>query len=671
VDTLDQAVKALNSDDEEIRLQGLRALAAGEPEIILAPLFQAFGDASWRVRKEAIEIYLGLAVSQELIGEIIELLHAEENAGLRNAAVELLVRLDRDAVPMLLENMDCPDHDVRKFIVDILGEIGDRQAIPALVGALQDPDNNVLAAAAENLGKLQAAEAIPALLEAMRNPDVLLRFTILEALGQIKQPVPIVHLEPYRNEKLLRKALIDCLGRVGDPSTIAEVITALSDPMQNVRKAALLALMNMAERYPDQVRGQLANHDLSSTVDAVRLFLGEDHAPDLRAAAVRVLGWLGAAGAVKPLLELLDTEPLQPLALAALADIGSEKPEELVAAWQDIPEFRRPYLAYVLGEARIEAALPRLREALAASDAQLRRTAAHALGRVASAEAIADLVQCLADEDESVRSTASQSLTGLGGLFPMDAFEQLKKPLEKGDSAARMFAVAALANIDHPEVPTKLGVAIKDPDPQVRRAATKAFNGRVDQEHVGNLLLVLNDEDSQVRRTAVEILATSDLPEVLDGLALGLEDEDIWVRAAAVRAYGQRGGRTAAQRIAGVVGDPVGLVSIAALETLYEILNEEACPLLVGALDHADEEVVSAALNLLSRCHSTDWFPAHAEELINHPFWAVRTHFARFAANLLGEEARPLLERRLAVEGEDLVRQQLLDSLQLLSRSED
>ena len=669
--SLEQAIKALNADDEETRLQGLRALNACDPEKILAPLFQAFGDPSWRVRKEAIDLYLRMPVSRELIGEIIELLHAEENAGLRNAAVELLVRLDRDAVPMLLENIGCPDRDVRKFIVDILGEIGDPQAVPALMEALQDPDNNVLAAAAENLGKLRAAEAVPALLDAMRNPDVLLRFTILEALGQIDQPVAMVRLASYRDEKLLRKALTDCLGKVGDPSAITEVISALSDPMQNVRKAALLALTNMAERYPDQVSNALQSHDLPATVDAVRFFLGEEHAEELRAAAVRILGWLGAATTVDPLLELLEQDKLQQLALTALVDIGTQRPEALIAAWRNLAEFRKPYLAYVLGEAGLDGALPQLREALSATDAQLRRTAAHALGRLNSAGAIVDLVACLADGDENVRSTASQALTGLGARFPQETFAQLRKPLEEGDAAERKFAVDALASIDHAEVLVKLGVAIKDPDAQVRRSAIQAFAGRVDPEHAGNLLLALTDEDSQVRRSAVEVLAGSDLPEVQEGLALALEDEDIWVRAAAVRAYGQCGGKPAAGRIAAVVNDPVGLVSIAALETLHEILQEEACPLFVGALHHADEEVVSAALNLLSRCRSSDWFSNHAEDLINHPFWAVRTHFARFAATLLGEEARPLLERRLEVEGEDLVRQQLLESLELLARAEN
>ena len=100
-------------------------------------------------------------------------------AGLRNAAVDMLVRMGSEAVPSLLTHADSTDHDVRKFIVDILGEIGDRRAIPVLLSALADADGNVRAAAAENLGKLQAVEAVPALLDAIVITSYRIHYTKL------------------------------------------------------------------------------------------------------------------------------------------------------------------------------------------------------------------------------------------------------------------------------------------------------------------------------------------------------------------------------------------------------------------------------------------------------------------------------------------------------------
>ena len=90
---MEQISNALNSPDEEARLQGLRDLAAREQDEGLDLIFKAFGDESWRVRKQAIDLFLSMPVSREMVNEIIELLHAEENAGLRNAAVEILTRM--------------------------------------------------------------------------------------------------------------------------------------------------------------------------------------------------------------------------------------------------------------------------------------------------------------------------------------------------------------------------------------------------------------------------------------------------------------------------------------------------------------------------------------------------------------------------------------------------
>ena len=78
---MDKIIEALSSPDEEVRLQGLRELAGCDPKEGLGLVFKSFGDESWRVRKEAIDIYMQMPVRHELIGEIIELLHAEENAG--------------------------------------------------------------------------------------------------------------------------------------------------------------------------------------------------------------------------------------------------------------------------------------------------------------------------------------------------------------------------------------------------------------------------------------------------------------------------------------------------------------------------------------------------------------------------------------------------------------
>lgn len=663
METIDQIGDALSSPDEEIRLQGLRALAAGDPIAGLDLIFKAFGDASWRVRKESIDLYLSLPLSRDLIGEIIELLHAEENAGLRNAAVEILTRMGRDSVPMLLEQSACPDHDVRKFIIDILGDIADLNAVPVLIRGLSDEDSNVRAAAAENLGKLKAAEAVPALLAAMQHPDLLLQFTILDALSRIAAPVPLAALLPYKDEKLLRKALIDCLGKSGDATAVSELVAALTDSMRNVREAAILALPAVFARYPDAVRIQLSCSASDPAVAAVLKYLDDEGSEPIRRGAIKILGWFGAVEAVTPLLRFFSYESLQQDALSALIDIGTLNPQALLAAWPTVQGSQRACLAYVLGESGCSAGVVLLREGIHADEAQLVRMSAYALGKIGDAAVLPELIESLQNPSVEVQEATAEALISLGRRFPEPTFAAMLPLLSHREASQRMFAVMVLRELDSPAVLNVLSLAIKDPAVEVRRAAIKVFERYAVSEHLSSLLLAMTDEDAEVRRTVVEILARGEGDDALDGLRLALQDEDVWVRCCAVRGLGRIAGADSRALIEKALTDPVGLVSIAALETLAEVAGGTAVPEMLTALNHADEEVVTSAMNLLTHYGAGDWIHASADKLINHPFWTVRAQIARSAVELLGAGARPLLENRLKLETEEVVRQQLTDLL--------
>ena len=558
-----------------------------------------------------------------------------------------------------MDQADCHDHDVRKFIIDILGDIADPSAIPLLIRALADDDSNVRAAAAENLGKLKAEQAVPALLKAMHLPDLLLQFTILDALSRIASPVPLSALLPYKDEKLLRKALIDCLGKAGDASAVAELVAALTDPMRNVREAAVLALAESFARHPEEVKRQLSGCEKGPACEVVSGYLETEFNDALKRASIRVLGWLSAADAVKPLLRLLDYESLQQEALAALVDIGSANAQALLVSWPALENEQRAFLAYVLGEARCAESLPLLQQGLLDDDAQIVRMSAYALGRIGAVQMLPNLVACLRNESSEVQEAALQALIALGQQFPVDTFAALKPLLADSDPMQRMFAVMVLRELDNASVLGALSLAIKDSSVDVRRAAVKVFERFDFSEHLSSLLLTLTDEDPEVRRTVVDILAQSNDQEALDGLQLALKDEDVWVRASAVRGLGRIGGEDSRPLIEQALTDPVGLVSIAALETLADLAGAKACPQMIAALDHADEEVVTVAMNLLTHYGAGSWIHDHAERLINHPFWVVRAQIARSAVEVLGASARPLLQTRLVVETEEVVRQKL------------
>jgi HEAT repeat protein len=256
-----------------------------------------------------------------------------------------------------------------------------------------------------------------------------------------------------------------------------------------------------------------------------------------------------------------------------------------------------------------------------------------------------------------------QALCRLIDRYPQEVLHRLRPLLAADDAELRMHVVTIFGQMDSREVEDSLSFAMKDESPQVRRAAVRACTRRSGEDQLSTLMLALTDEDAEVRRLAAESLGLTGNRQAIPPLELALQDEDIWVRAAAVRALGRLGGEAVFEPISRALQDPVGLVTIAALESLHELDADRACPAAIQSLQHTDEEVVNAALNLLAASGQRDWLPPAVEPLLNHRHWEVRRTFIRALATLEGAACRFLLEERLLLEGEELVRQLIQEVL--------
>jgi predicted Zn finger-like uncharacterized protein len=248
VDLMEKLIHQLESNVEEERRQAVVALGRLPFSGVKHLLYLALGDDSWRVRKEAVDAVLAAAPATEAIEELVDLLLVSENAGLRNAAVDILQSLGEQALPFLYRRLVHEDAGVRKFVVDILGGIGATAAVPKLLPVLDDTDPNVAAAAAESLGNIAAAEAVPVLIRSLAKEDLLFRYSVLEALKKIGKPVPLSVLAPLANLPLLRKAVFDCLRSIGTVEAVPLLIEGLSERARNVREAAMLAVATIYQR---------------------------------------------------------------------------------------------------------------------------------------------------------------------------------------------------------------------------------------------------------------------------------------------------------------------------------------------------------------------------------------------------------------------------------------
>jgi HEAT repeat protein len=651
----------LRSADEETRrlaVVGLSGYPVGE---IKDYLFAALGDASWRVRKEAVDALLAAAVSEEIIEEFVLLLESD-NAGLRNSAVEALERLGVQAMPILCRHVTDDDHDVRKFVIDILGSIGDAEAMPLLLNALDDPEPNVCAAAAENLGKIGNVQAVPHLLQALRKSDIWLRYTVLEALSKIGKPVPMTVITPLLGENLLKKAAFDCLGAIGDAEAAPLLIEGIKERVKNIREAAVVALMKVRERLPAPEAKQLVDVKLvvfncSPSVEGLLSSL-DTADRGLKEALLKLLGIIGDERAIGRLLQCFRDDRLRKYCLLAFKAMGEKAATALIRLFPGADDEERSFIAYICGELCCPGCAQLLRAGMRDASPLLRKVSVKAAGKAGLSGLVKEIAPILDDTEPEVRKAAVEALSrlavedGEAVLVIAGRLASAELP-EKRCNAAILFA--SLGDMD------KLSLLIKDDDAIVRKTAVNSLAALKKVSSVGQLVMALVDEEVDVRIAAAGALGEIGSADVLEPLLLAMKDEDSWVICAALKSLGKLrhgGARQAIVELLATSAD--GLVTISALKTLAEIGGEGIPELLKKALAHPDEEVVKAAIDILS--HQGDaWLDEYREMLLTHPHWDVRRSFIKVMVADRGAEAIPYLQSALGTEMDDLVREQILD----------
>jgi HEAT repeat protein len=660
VEKLQILIEQLRSEDEERRRSAVVGLAGYPLAETREYLFIALGDGSWRVRKEAVDALLATPVSVATMEELVGLLRSQDNAGLRNSAVEALEKLRSRAVPVLCRHVADPDHDVRKFVIDILGSIGDPAAVPLLIKALDDTDPNVCAAAAENLGKIGDAQAVPPLLEALAKNDIWLRYTILDALSRIGKPVPMAVIAPMAGENLLKKAVFDCLGVIGDWSAVPLLLDGIKERVKNAREAAAVALVKVRERLPAEAP-QLVDarlRELSGSPYVEGLLNSLDTADrNLKEALVKVLGIVGDERATERLLRGCRDERLRRFCLQAFAAMGETVATSLVRAFPGADDEERCYIAYICGELHYPGCTTLLCDAMRDANPMLRKVAVTAAGKTGQAGLITEIAALLDDAEPEVRDGALEALSRLSGEDAAaigavaGRLGSASHPGKRRDAAVLF---AALAEAD------RLSLLIKDEDALVRKTAVNALAELRSASSVGHLVMALVDEDTDVRIAAAGALGGIGGEEVLEPLLLALKDEDPWVRCSALNSLGRLRHPDARQAIVALLETADGLVAISALEALAGIGGEEVLAQVKKALDNPDEEVVKAAITILAG-QGGAWLDEYRERLLAHPHWDVRRSFINAMVANWGAEALPYLRSALDTESDPLVKEQILD----------
>jgi len=179
-------LQQLESSDPSKRRWGARDLA-NYPQAVDPLLGRILVETEHPVR-EAIFDSLQQIGGPAVVSGLIPLLR-NEDAAVRNGAIEVLQAMPEDVAPHIVELLNDSDSDVRIFAIDILQQLAHPQTPQWLLSVLKDETHiNVIAAAVDRLAEVGTTDMLSELKALkLRFPDEsYLQFAIQTAIDRIE-----------------------------------------------------------------------------------------------------------------------------------------------------------------------------------------------------------------------------------------------------------------------------------------------------------------------------------------------------------------------------------------------------------------------------------------------------------------------------------------------------
>jgi HEAT repeat protein len=647
----------LGDEDIEVRRKAVLELRGRPSDATIPLLLEAMEDTSWRVRKTASEILMEEYALEGYISGLIRLLSIEDNAGARNSAIETLVKLGKKATLFLLDAFETTNRDVRKFIIDIIGEVKDRKAIPMLLKALKDDDDNVRASSVEHLGQMGDPSVVDALIEILKSNDLWTAFPAADALGRIGDKKAIPALIDALAVKSLREPVLKGLGHLSAPETLEHIVPFLMDTSKTIQEEAIKTIgtfyhNGVSAGFICETMNRLPGPDLIKRLVS--------HAwskkAEIRVTAILLLGLMQDERALGPLLELYTEESLVEDVKRALVFIGRSKPGSLLPLFETDNQYQKRFITDVAVEVASPLYYPVFERFLSDDDGHVRASAAIGLSRLDNPAAIPVIKKLLSDPYADVQEVAVGALSNLREGIDVEEFIGYLKhrnPAMRRNAALLLGAMGVASSVN------ALGFALKDEDVSVRQAVIEALSSVKTDDSIRYLILGLTDEDPHIRASAALSLGSVGGEEVLEPLFLLLSDSDDSVKVSAIRSLGMRGERKAVKSLIPMLADRNGFVVTTALESLGALGGNEAKDALTGMLGSDDREMRRTAIRSLAPFGDVEGLIL---PFLQDPDWATRVAAVEVLGKNPSARVKSEVERLFDVEEDPVVRKAIQES---------
>jgi HEAT repeat protein len=592
---LQKYAKDLAGGDVSQKYAAAAALAEGDERAIY-PLIKALSDESPAVQEAAMQalIKIGGEVAAYMTLPVLR-----KGAAQRNAALVVLKELGAKSVPLLYDLLRDLDDDMRKFALDLLGDIKEGVQMDKIAPMLNDKNPNVRASAARALGCLGDKNAVSYIESALKDEEWV-AFSALEALGAIGGEdvvYPISRLLQSASDTLKFSAL-ETLGMIDCRKSKNVLVTYIKETSDFTRAIAVKSLLKLgiepsmnyfsfeiqelldADDWADKllaVGGIKALKDKSSILKLVDLAGSLDMAhPDSQERYDAVVDAIRAVADCKELIDILGgvrppASSMKFRGKAILVELlGKLNCREAVGELMNllrnsiasVRDIRRG-AALALVEIADASTVETLIDALEDEDCHVKKHVVYALRKIASPRAFEPIANLLNGEkcedvvEEAVRALLAidtkkfvaiadgmdENIRVHAARYCMDPALVLKFSYDKLASV-RTTAVIRLAEFDAPQAAARIDEVMKEPDAEMRKVAVIGLTRAVRFSEV--LLSALNDKEMWVRFYAVKalsaIISSGGGASYTEELLNALQDEDVPVVLAAMDALKDVGG---------------------------------------------------------------------------------------------------------------------------------
>ena len=570
--TFEACLERFRSPDPSIRRASAEALATLDQSQAVNPLIEGLRDENPGVQEAVVAALIRIG-GPRVVSSLVPLLR--EDVGTRNLALEVLEQTGSAGLDILLPLLSHDDANIRKFIVDTLGKLGDRRAILPLIATLQDREPNVRGSAAESLGSLHAREAVPHLL-GLLNDNEWVVFTVIEALGCIadRAALPALMALLKDGSETVRYGVIEALGKFSDSAAcVKPMLELVPSADRDLRHLLTKNIITLVGTNGLDLKSMVNLWFVPMLEDAVRA-----DQEDVVMAGIRGFemiessaGTVAILGSLEGVSTRFQTRADEFFEQAGRALLRCGDVSALMAALTSPVDRVVSLAAETLGKLRArEAVKPLAQLTLRHGDRDVRRQALKALGRIGDPMAIRFVTSALEDENGHVRAaaaTVSGKWINQSGIEPLcgrlivepfadvrtaivDALcanphplitQRLMALLSHEREEVRESAARGLGKLRPPAALRPLLDAAGDPAWLVRAAIIEAIGRYPVQAAFEALRLALTDDHEKVRLASLRALAVREEPDIEEILLIqGLGDSDLWVRYRAAEALGVR-----------------------------------------------------------------------------------------------------------------------------------